>query len=578
MSASREGSQGAPGEASRADGDAPASSPLDLLALAGVDHDLRTLVGGVMRLAERLLTTRLDGEQQELAKRIRANGAAISELLGDLRAMGELAPGAAAAVRVDFDLRRTVEEVGEALAADAEQRGAELVVIIPPEVPGGVRGDAARLRQVLGRLGAFALASASAGEALGGEVVLRAELVGESAGGVVARFEVSYAPGREDHNEEGDRRSGLRFDPFSPALGGAGLGLALAKRLVEALGGQLQSATDEGGGGLLWFELAFERRGRSTTRGLVPRIDLGGMRALVVDDSPAAQAAARGMVELLSMECDVAGAEADAAGAMRASVRIGRPYNLLLLDAALPGGAAARLRAEATTAGTKVVLMAYPGQASLIGDAHAIPKPVRAVQLHTTLRSLLQPPTEDVAGPSRAAFARKEAPASPEKPPRRSGAYQAVRIEVERPPPSRPGGSSPTPYPGAPPERPAPPEKPATHAGEQRPRTEPSGAPGEPDVVALVIDLLVTRAPALAARMREAAAQGRMDELGALGRELRDEASRLSLVRLADLCARAERQARAGTPEGAAAAVQAIEDEVARGRASLSAEQGRRGR
>jgi hypothetical protein len=233
---------------------------------------------------------------------------------------------------------------------------------------------------------------------------------------------------------------------------------------------------------------------------------------------------------------------------MRAAARIGAPYDLVLLDAALPGGAAARLRAEATAAGAKVVLMAYPAQASLIGDAHAIPKPVRAAQLHTTLRSLLQPPTEDVAGPSRAAIARRDTPAPPEKPPRRSGAYEAVRIEVERPPPSRPRGASPVPHPAA----------------------------GERDVVALVIELLVTRAPPLAARMREAAAHGRMDELGALGRELRDEASRLFLVRLADLCARAERQARAGTPESAAAAVQAIEDEVERGRASLSGEHGRR--
>ncbi|HSN99210.1 MAG TPA: Hpt domain-containing protein, partial [Candidatus Nanopelagicales bacterium] len=123
-----------------------------------------------------------------------------------------------------------------------------------------------------------------------------------------------------------------------------------------------------------------------------------------------------------------------------------------------------------------------------------------------------------------------EAPATPDKPavpPRRSGSYQAVRI------------------------------------------TPPSV--NDRDVLVHMRDLLVHRAPVLSARMRIAAVDGRMDELGALARELRDEASQLALVRLGDLCARLERQARAGTPEAALAAVQAIEEELLRSRKSIGA-------
>ncbi|WP_156040532.1 ATP-binding response regulator [Chondromyces apiculatus] len=601
--------------------------------LAGVDHDLRTLAGGVVRLAEQLLGTALDGTQLDLAQRIRSNGGALLGLLEDMRALealSALSTGALAPARVDFDLRRAVEDAGEALAAEAEQLGVELVLVVPPEIPGGVRGDGARLRQLLGRLGAFALASAVGSDAsvrvdarveaegrAGGEVTLRVEFLGESAGTVSTRMSVSYVPGRESTAGAGERRGGPRRDPFSAGLGGAGLGLALVKRLVDVLGGVLQSATDPEGRGVLWFEVAFERRGRSTTRGLVPRVDLGGKRVLLVDDSASTRAAVRTMLELLAVDLDVAASEAEALRAMRVAATRGAPYDVVLVDAALPLGGSGRVAGVAAAGRTRVVLLAYPGAAARAGDALVVTKPVRVAQLHTTLRTLLLPPAEERPAPARPSRSRAPLPSSPDTvhpPPHRSGAYQAVRREEGRTSVPTAGPQTGVPQTGMPqtgmpqtgmPQTGAPqtgmpqtgaPQTEASWAppapaeavprspflpGSDRRRTLGTGsAPpppaGEQDVVSLVIDLVAARAPFLVARMRVALADGRMDDLGALGQELHDQASRLSLLRLVDPCARLMRQARAGTPEGAAAAVQAIEDEVARSRASVSAEIGRR--
>jgi HPt (histidine-containing phosphotransfer) domain-containing protein len=140
-------------------------------------------------------------------------------------------------------------------------------------------------------------------------------------------------------------------------------------------------------------------------------------------------------------------------------------------------------------------------------------------------------------------------------PPKRSGAYEAVRPDPERAPSSRRGGALHA--------EPAPP--PSSHHRQ-----------GEPDVVAQVIDLLTGGAPALVSRMHDAAAEGRMDALGELARDLHEQASALALLRLSELCARLTRQARAGTLGSAAAAVQAIAQEVERMQTSISGEIERR--
>ncbi|AKT40313.1 uncharacterized protein CMC5_044660 [Chondromyces crocatus] len=565
---------------------APSQRPAAPEPLGGVDHDLRTLAGGVLRLAEDLLDTPLDGAQRELAQRIQASGDAMIEMLEDIRALSELSPGVASPTRFDFDLRRAVEEAGETLAADAERRGVELVFVLPPEIPGGVRGDAARLRQLLARLGVFAVASAGATRRRdGGEVSLRVELIGETAGGVSTRFTMSYVPGRDRARETPERRGVRTLDPFSPTLGGAGLGLALVKRLVEILGGELQSATDPEGRGVLWFELAFERRGRSTTRGLVPRVDLGGKRVLLVEDSAPARAAVRAMVELLATDLEVAESESEATHAMRVASTMGTPFDVVLLDATLPGGGTARVRSLAAATRTHVVLLAYPAAAASAGETVVVSKPVRVSQLHTALRAILLPAAEERAAPQRSSRPRPpmgSAPDSFHPPPHRSGAYEAVRRDEPRTPSAGPAAPSHPPIPAE--SSPPPPsalQRPTGQPAAARARTLESGAvppaaASDRDVLDQVIGLVVRRAPSLVARMHAAASEGRMDTLGALAQELHDAASRLALLRLMDLCTRVVRQARAGTPESASAAVRAVEDEVERSRASVAGGSGPR--
>jgi HPt (histidine-containing phosphotransfer) domain-containing protein len=96
-------------------------------------------------------------------------------------------------------------------------------------------------------------------------------------------------------------------------------------------------------------------------------------------------------------------------------------------------------------------------------------------------------------------------------------------------------------------------------------------------VVAEIIELYFTEAPARISEMRAAAERGALGELSRLARSLHESADKLSALSLKDLCARLDREARAGTPENAAEATRAIAREVGRVQDSLAPELRKRG-
>ncbi|MCC6556463.1 MAG: hypothetical protein IT372_26175, partial [Polyangiaceae bacterium] len=294
-----------------------AAARLEAQGFSQMGHEIRTHLSGVLGISGLLLSTELTPDQRELARRIRVSGEALLSILSDLRDFSRLEANALDVEPVDFDLRRAVEDVGDVLAERARDAGVELVALIRSEVPWMVRGDVARLRQILQSLATFAIRSCP-----GGDVALRASLAEDGGAAARVRFEVRYAP-----------RPG---EQAASGLGGGGLGIAVAKRLVDAMGGEIGAATEPGRGGCFWFVLPLARRGRSTDRGVIPRVDLAGKRALIADDSAAARDAVREMVEMLGMACDAVRDRAEAAAALRAATARGEPYDVVIVDAELP--------------------------------------------------------------------------------------------------------------------------------------------------------------------------------------------------------------------------------------------------
>jgi len=138
---------------------------------------------------------------------------------------------------VDFDLDTVLRDVTAAVRAQADLKGLALAASRDPGVPARLRGDPARLRRVL-----LDLVTNAVGFTDHGGVTIHA-----SDAHPMVRFDVTdTGPGIAEHQFAAVFEPFVRLDPVAP--GAAGLGLAIARRLTEALGGQLTVSSRAGGG------------------------------------------------------------------------------------------------------------------------------------------------------------------------------------------------------------------------------------------------------------------------------------------------------------------------------------------
>jgi len=314
-----------------ASGAARAPAERGALALANLGHELRTPMNGIIGMIGLLMDTPLTPAQRELVAAVQKSAEALQRVMDDLLDFAAAEDGRLALRETELDLRTMVADVLVLLGGRAEDKGLELTARFADDRPLRVRGDAGRLRRVLLNLVDNALKFTEAGR-----VCIEVDPGVESGGRLPFRVIVRDTGAGIAPSAQADL-----FQPFAQAdaattrrHGGAGLGLAQARRLVDLMGGRIGVESEPGAGSAFWFELTLPVAAPASPAAAgsaTPPRSADALRILVVDDNPANRKALQQQVSACGHFAEGVGDGGEALERLA-----GQPWDAVLMDTRMP--------------------------------------------------------------------------------------------------------------------------------------------------------------------------------------------------------------------------------------------------
>ncbi|MCA8933380.1 MAG: PAS domain-containing protein, partial [Rhodospirillaceae bacterium] len=217
-----------------------------------VTHELRTPLNAVVGFAEVCLGMTDDPQMLDYLRIIESSGKSLAQLIDDLLDMSRIESGRFALEDGPVDLTSEIKSVVRLMEPTASQKALTLAIEVDTSVPQRLRGDRKRISQILMNLLGNAMKFTHTGQitvmaSLSGDV-LKVQ-VKDTGGGIAPADQARiFEPFTQASNGEARRSSGL------------GLGLAICKRLVEQMQGQIGVLSTPGTGSTFWFEIPVDLR------------------------------------------------------------------------------------------------------------------------------------------------------------------------------------------------------------------------------------------------------------------------------------------------------------------------------
>lgn len=288
-------------------------------------HAIRTPMNGVLSMIESLLkSVGLNPRQMHLVRTAHNSAETLLNIINDILDLSKIEAGKLQLIEEDFKLRQLLDDVLETVAAEAYRKHLELTTDFALDLPHTLRGDSGRVRQVLVNLLGNAIKFTDEGE-----VRLSVRLLSSEESRVLISFHVEdRGPGIPLEEQESIFGSLTQADNvITGGNDGTGLRFAIAKQLVEIMGGHIKLESRDGASNRFHFQLYFTHAEHRIQDNKIKM----NMHILLADDNKIVHEAVISMLQVLGCRVDLAANGSEALEAARQ-----HRYDLILMDCHMP--------------------------------------------------------------------------------------------------------------------------------------------------------------------------------------------------------------------------------------------------